>query len=266
MDFIPSIVLLSGGAAVVAIIGFAVVNRLFKPINIDEHQGFLDAMLSIVGTLVSILLGLLVAASLDHYQTIEQSVDTEASAISQVVRLSTGLPPPVRKNLRRLATEYTDRVVNDEWPSMAKGKPSEKTLLTLAQLIGEVAVFKPADNGETNLHAALIAAVQQTADCRRQRLLVLKSAWKDHLMPVLLICSCIVLGFAFLYVRKGAVLHAILIGFVAIALGGNLGLIYLLSNPFSGDWKIQPRGFMLNALLQDKLRKMPELKRFANDD
>jgi hypothetical protein len=266
MDFIPSIVILSGGAALVAIVGFTVVNRFMKPIDVDQHQGFLDAMLSIVGTLVSILLGLIVAASLDHYQAIEQSVDTEAAAISQVIRLSTGLPKPVRKNLRRLAVDYGNLVITDEWPKMAQGVPSEKVLLTLAELIGEISVYKPADNGESNLHAALLASVQQAADCRRQRLLVMHSAWKDHLMPVLLLCSFIVLVFAFLYAKKGAILHCVLICFVAIALGGNLGLIFLLNNPFSGDWKIQPRGFQLNAILQNKLRAMPELQRFANDD
>jgi len=45
------------------------------------------------------------------------------------------------------------------------------------------------------------------------------------------------------------VLHSFLICFVATALGANLGLIFMLSHPFSGDWTIQPKGFQINAQL-----------------
>jgi hypothetical protein len=246
MDSIPSIFLLSAGAAVIAVIGFSVVHRFIKPIDLDEHRGFLDAMLSIVGTLVSILLGLLVAAALEHYQSLEQSVDSEAANVAQVYRLTFGMPPEPQKKIQQLCVEYTEQVLTDEWPAMAAGHASRKVLLTYMNLVTTIANLQPATNGQTNIHAALISAVQQIGDCRRQRILVLNSTWTKHLMPVLLMCSGIVLAFAYLYVRRGAVLHGVLICFVAMALGGNLGLVFLLSHPFSGDWKIQPRGFELN--------------------
>src|SRR4030095_7287419 len=150
MSDIPSIFFLTAGAAIVAVVGFMIVHRVIKPIDLDEHQGFLDAMLNIVGTLVSIL--------------------------------------------------------------------------------------------------------------------ALHSPWIRHLMPILLICSAIVLAFAYLYVRRGAVLHGVLICFVAVALGGNLGLVFLLSNPFSGDWKIQPRGFELNRQILQKLQSSPELRKLLESN
>jgi hypothetical protein len=258
MGSIPSLFLLCGAAAVIAAIGFVIVHRLVKPIDLDEHQGFLDAMLSIVGTLVSILLGLLVAAALDHYRAIEQSVDTEAANVAQVCRLSHGLPEKTQKRILGLGSRYCYLVVHEEWPAMARGEGSAKVFQTYGEIISEVVKYRPSSEGESNIHAALISAMQQIGDGRRQRILVLKSSWTEHLMPVLLMCSAIVLIFAYLYVRRGAVLHGVLICLVAVALGGNLGLVLLLGNPFSGDWKIQPKGFEFNLDVLQRMGVTPE--------
>lgn len=258
---IPSIFIFSGLAAAIAVLGFVIVHRVVKPIDLDEHQGFLDAMLNIVGTLVSILLGLLVAAALDHYQSLERSVDRESTCVSQVFRLSAGVPVEMQDRIRRKCMEYSQQVVEVEWPAMARGEASHQVLATYAQLLHDIVTFKPSDNGESNVHNALISAVQEIGDARRERLLVLHSTWTAHLMPLLIMCSAIVLAFAYIYVRRGAVLHGVLICFVAVALGGNLGLVFLLSNPFNGDWKIHPRGFDLNRRLLLELKASPDLQR-----
>lgn len=261
MNNIPSIVWLSIGSVFVAVFGMLIVPRMVRPLNVDEHQGFIDAMLSIVGTLVSILLGLLVAAALDHYSAMEQTVDLEASSAAQIGRLSFGLPRGAEERIQRLCGEYCRLAVDEEWPAMANGGSSPKLLLNYMQIVGTVVSFRPSNDGETNVHAALITAMLQLGDCRRQRMLALNSPWAAHLMPVLIMCSLIVLAFAYLYVRRGAVLHGVLICMVAVALGGNLGLVFLLSNPFSGEWRIQPKGFQMSLEVLRRIQSNPELRR-----
>ncbi len=258
MNDLPGLVIVVAGVAIAAI-AFFVVQRLAKPIDMEQHQSFLDAMLNIVGTLVSILLGLLVAAALDHYQTLEQNIDAEAANVFHLCRLSLGLPPERATKIRQLAAQYCDEVVNDEWPAMADGKGSEKVSLTLVKIVGEVVQFHPINDGQSNLHNAMLASMQQISDSRRQRLLVLHSSWSRHLLPILLMCALIVLVFAFLYMRRGARLHGVLICFVALALGGNIGLVYVLSNPFNGDWKIEPKGFEMNQEIIREIKANPAL-------
>jgi hypothetical protein len=162
--------------------------------------------------------------------------------------------------------DYSTEVVNDEWPAMAKGDMSYKVLITYCRMIVEIANFRPDNAGESNLHQALINSVQEIGNARRKRILVLHSNWTRQLMPLLLMCSAIVLAFAYIYVRRGAILHGVLICFVAIALGGNLGLVFLLSNPFAGDWKIQPRGFELNNMLLKQLSTESGLNQLLHAD
>lgn len=260
MNNIPSLVWLGLGSIVVAVIGMLIVPRMVKPLNVDEHQGFIDAMLSIVGTLVSILLGLLVAAALDHYSALEQTVDLEASSAAQIGRLSFGLPQEAEEKIQGLCLEYCRQVVYEEWPAMSQGTPSQNVLRTYMQIVGTVVSFRPNNEGETNVHAALITAMLQLGDCRRQRMQALHSPWAAQLMPVLIMCSLIVLAFAYLYVRRGAILHGVLICMVSVALGGNLGLVFLLSNPFSGEWKIQPKGFQMSLEVLKQIDSNPALR------
>jgi hypothetical protein len=243
---IPAIVLFTLGSAVLAMIGFVAVRKLSKPINLDEHQTFLDAMCNIVGTLVSILLGLLVAASLDTYQTLEQTIDQEANSAAEVFKLSRGLPNPLQGQVQTLCERYCQEVVNIEWPCMAKGLPSLVVFKTSALLTDEIVRFKPANDGETNIQASLLQSVETMGNCRRARILALYSTRNQILLPLLVICAVTVMLFAYLYVKHVSALQAILIGCVAVALGGNISLVYLLSKPFDGDWKLQPRGFILN--------------------
>jgi hypothetical protein len=266
MHWLPTIVLIAVGAAAFSFVGFVIVHKLIRNIDLEPHKGFLDSMLAIVGTLVSILLGLLVASSLDHYRALEQSVDNEAAGIAQVFRLTGGMPREQRETLRALCGQYCHQAIEDEWPAMEHNSKSSKLSITYYQLVQTAVRWVPNNNGETNLHTALLSAIQQVGDCRRARLLALNSAWKQQLMPVLLVCSGIVLIFAFLYGREGAVLHGAMICLVAVALGANLGLIWLLSNPFGSDWKLQPRSFVLSLQLLHELQTAPELRELLDKE
>jgi Protein of unknown function (DUF4239) len=246
MTGIPAIVLFSIGSAALAMIGFVAVRKFSKPIDLDEHQTFLDAMCNIVGTLVSILLGLLVAASLNTYQTLEQTVDLEANSAAEIFKLSRGLPESLQGKVQSLCEKYCHQVVELEWPSMAESKSSPAVFETATYLTDAIVTFKPANDGETNIQASLLQSVENMGNCRRARILALSNSESQILLPLLVICAVTVMLFTYLYVKHVSALQAILIGCVAVVLGGNISLVYLLSKPFSGDWKLQPRGFQLN--------------------
>ena len=129
---------------------------------------------------------------------------------------------------------------------MANGKPSLEVFKTAAELTDAIVRFKPANDGETNIQASLLQSVENIGNCRRARILALTNSKSEILLPLLVICAVTVMLFTYLYVKHVSPLQAVLIGCVAVVLGGNISLVYLLSKPFTGDWKLQPRGFELN--------------------
>lgn len=255
MSGFPIVLVVCLGSAILAMGGFMLTRKLLRPIDMQEHQQFLDAMFNIVGTLVSLILGLLVASALDHYQTLESSIDAEATSLSEIFRFSRGFNEPTRSRVQTLCERYCTLVLNEEWPAMEKGDISPKVFDTFCMLNDEIVLIHPAHDGESNLQAAMLESLSTVGTGRRERILTLKNTRTRILGPILLTGAIIVLAFTYFYVNRVSIFHSIVIGCVAIALGGNLALVYVLSKPFEGDWKIQPTAFMLNLKAREQLRK-----------
>jgi hypothetical protein len=255
MSGLPIVLVVCLGSAILAMAGFTLTRKLLKGVDVSEHQTFLDAMFNIVGTLVSLILGLLVASALDQYQNLERAVDNEAAAVSEVYRFSRGLQEPARGQIQGLCERYCQLVISDEWPALAEGKVSPAVFETFCLLNDEVVLIHPTHDGESNLQASMLESLDTVGAGRRERLLTLNNTREHLLGPILLIGAVIVLAFTFFYVKNNSIFHSIVITFVAIALGGNLALIYVLSKPFEGEWKIQPRAFALNLKARQMLRE-----------
>lgn len=255
MSGLPIVLVVCLGSAILAMAGFTLTRKLLKSVDVSEHQTFLDAMFNIVGTLVSLILGLLVASALEQYQNLERAVDSEAAAVSEVYRFSRGLQEPTRGQIQGLCERYCQLVISDEWPALAEGRVSPAVFETFCLLNDEVVLIHPTHDGESNLQASMLESLDTVGAGRRERLLTLNNTREHLLGPILLIGAVIVLAFTFFYVKNNSIFHSIVITFVAIALGGNLALIYVLSKPFEGEWKIQPRAFALNLKARQMLRE-----------
>lgn len=238
------------GSLIVALLGFYISNRLMKPVELEKDQGFLDATLAIVGTLVSILLGLLVSNSLDYYDHVETNAGNEAGSVSEIFRLSKGLPDGPGVAIRKLCEDYNSQVLNEEWAAMGEGHMSPRAAVTYGDLDTAIIAFHATNDRETMLQSSMITSVINLGDCRRDRAMVLKSRWCERILPVILGCAMIVLVYSYLYTRKEKrLLHAMLICFVAAALGANMSMVFMLRNPFRTEWKLVPEGFLLNSEL-----------------
>lgn len=247
MSGLPLVFSVCMGSALLAVAGFLATRKLLNNVDISEHQNFLDAMFSIVGTLVSLLLGLLVAAALDHYQNLEQVVDTEAAGVAKIFRCARGLPDANRERIQNLCMEYCDRVLTEEWPAMAKGEVVSSVFETYRQLSDEIITLKPHHDGETNLQASMLNSLVEVGMGRRSRMLALQGVQARFTVPLLILGGAIVLAFSYLYVTRLSVFHGVVISCVAIALGGNLCTVWIFSRPFEGEWRIRPRAFELNV-------------------
>lgn len=247
MSGLPLIFIACLGSALVAVVGFAATRKVLNNVNVSEHQSFLDAMFSIVGTLVSLLLGLLVAAALDHYQNLEQIVDSEAAGVAKIYRCARGIPAQPREKIQALCIQYCHLILDEEWPAMAKGQTSQAVFATFRDLSDQLVSFKPEHDGQSNLQASMLASLDEVGTGRRSRILALEGAQARFMVPLLLLSGIIVLAFSYLYVTRLSIFHAVVISCVAIALGGNLCTVYIFSRPFEGEWRIQPRAFELNV-------------------
>lgn len=248
MHGLSEILLWGGGSVAFTLVGLWLNQKFFKPIDVHGHAELLIAIVTIVGTLVSVLLGLLVSSAVDQYHSLESSIDSEATSVADIYRLSRGMPDKFSSVVQPLCIEYCDRTVQDEWPAMKKGELSPAVTKIYSQINDDIVRFHPESQAEASLQQSLLKASTDLGHSRRERIVAVTSTWIDRMLPILCICSFIVLAVSYLHVgSKTSTVHRVVLSFVAMALGSNIGLIYTMSKPFASDWTMAPDQFELNA-------------------
>lgn len=232
---------------IISLAGLYVSTKTIK-VDLDKNGELIVAMLTILGTLVSILLGLLVSSADEQYRSLEQSVNSEATSVNEVFRLARGLPPVTASVLQEHCIEYCDKVIADDWPCMSRGEVGEEVTKVFTALSDTIVKFHPADDGETTLQGAIISAITDVGQNRGIRVVASQSTWTHRMLPLILTCAVVVLACAYLYAGQGSgLLHSVLVALVAITLGVNIGVIFLMTRPFSSEWAIQPDSFKVRA-------------------
>ncbi|HEY9711896.1 MAG TPA: hypothetical protein V6C72_00410, partial [Chroococcales cyanobacterium] len=153
----------------VTFVGQLVVDKAFNKEALATHQSLVEAMLGVVGTLFSVLLGLLVAGAIDNYQNIKMQVAYEANACGDIFRVARGLDTDERIVIRNLCREYARVVIEDEWPQMQQRQMSPKAWNVYQKLWEACVAIDIQNNRESNLHQAILAAMQTMGENRRAR-------------------------------------------------------------------------------------------------
>jgi hypothetical protein len=76
------------GSVACAVLGLFTFEKIRPKYVMSENSEFLVSSVAIVGTLVSVLLGLLISTAADQYKDMEACVDSEATAVGEMFRLS----------------------------------------------------------------------------------------------------------------------------------------------------------------------------------
>ena len=83
-----------------AILGLLVVRRNVDHQTLTTHHDVAGYLISIVGTLYAVVLGLIVVRSLNTYDQARLTVASEANALNNMFHLARGLPQPASADIR----------------------------------------------------------------------------------------------------------------------------------------------------------------------
>lgn len=222
-----------------------IVKKTTNASYLRKHHGIIDSILGVVGTLVSILLGLLVAGALGRYEEITAEVSSESRALSQIYFLANGLPPAAKQELQKSCRDYCNFLIEKEWPAMEKDRLLPEGREICQHIVKTIVMLNPQTQGQSNIHNALIGSAEDLGKGRRDRTQALRSGMHNT-GATIFVCSFIILVLTCLYVTRGLIMHTIMTVFVAICLAMNIGLLHLLTSPFKAELKIKPTGFIID--------------------
>jgi len=166
-----------------------------------EWDRVLGYVVALYGVLYGVTLALIAAASYQNYRGVEEIVLQETSSIAVLYRDASGLPDPTRSDLQGLLVEYTEHVIDVDWPHQGAGEIPSATVEQVTQMQEVLFSFEPADAGEASVHAATLSAFNEFIADRGARVGVTGLELPGILWVVLYV---------------GALLNAVLIGMVEV--------------------------------------------------
>lgn len=240
------LVLSATGISVLGLLGARKVFDLQKLRESHEVGGYL---LSVVGTLYAVLLGLIVVDAMAKFQNARTVTEEEANNLADVFVLAASLPKELCEHVRQDCIDYTNRVIKNEWPMMDKGKVDTEARKIIVHMNVELSTFEPQTENQKAIYPLLLSAASDVWHTRRER-----TNFAIHGPPIvewvsLVIGSIITVFFTYFFNSQHLKLQVVMTSMVALLISLNLFLFLLFSYPFSGDVCVGPDPFEVDLMI-----------------
>lgn len=244
------VLVLIGTAA--GVLGLLAVRRLLGARAMAAHHDVASALLSVIGTLYAVLLGLVVVDAMEDFEEARQATVAEENAVANLLLLAGRLPPAKRIEIRRLAADYGRVVVEREWPAMDRGGMDAEAHRAGLRLVRSVLDFEPQTEGEKAVYPAAIEAATQLWDSRHVRAVVVAEGIPLLEWIVLIVGGVVTVAFTYFFIVENLRLQVVMTALVAMSIALNIALVMMFGYPYSGGVKVAaPESFRIPADLLD---------------
>jgi hypothetical protein len=226
--------------------GVHVVRRLRRGRVAEGHNDVLAPIFLTAGTIYAVLIGFLVIIVWEQYVSTKGVIADEASALTIMYRQTVGMPGGEQQAMRHILREYTDAVVNDEWPLQAHGATSPRVDAAISNLYGTFGDLDPVTaaspiNSDFVKNASLVAAN------RNKRILQSEDRFPGVLWFGLMLGGVLVVSMSFFLYMERLWPHVLMSSALASLIGVLLFILIVLNHPLSGQLAIGTHDFQ-NAL------------------
>jgi hypothetical protein len=226
-----------------ALIFLLLMHRFWPSSQRREHNEIIGWQVSVLGTTYAVIMGFMLYAVWTDLNSAEMIADSEANSLVNVARLSEGLAPAERDQIQQLARDYTDAMLNDEWPAMSEGKLSSSGHRIIQQLWATTMQAKPASLSEQTSWNHVLTELTNMTESRRLRELQSKSKLPGILWTVLIVGGVLTTMSSCLFGTDNFKLHAIQVFSLSLLLALALVAIADIDRPFRGAVHVNPLGF-----------------------
>jgi hypothetical protein len=208
------------------------------------HNDLAGFVLAIVGVIYAVLLAFIAVAVWQNYSDVDNLVQTEANMVDDLYRGTISLPPDLAVQLRQDLFDYTETVVQKEWPRMVTSMPSHlKGWRILDNVHLSLAQLKPADAPSLAAQSEMLRTLTKLYDVRRGRFHAASSELPAIVWWNLVVGALILIVFSYLFGAPRLTMHAVMVGLLGASIGLVLMLIVLLDNPFLGSSHVSVEPF-----------------------
>ena len=206
----------------------------------DHEKEFLIAIQSGLVALSAIVLSFSLVIVITNYEHVDTNVSSEASRINDVDRLLSQYGDPQLLDIRKKLTAYTEAIVKDEWPKLARKQESAEVAASYSSISTEIGKINPTTMRESVIFAELLKKTNEMAELRETRL----ESSHVGLHAIYWIVNLAILFSVLFMSALGLLLNrwltAIGITMELAALIGLMTIVFACDQPFKGSVSIKP--------------------------
>jgi hypothetical protein len=208
-----------------------------------EHNDIIGWQVSVLGTTYAVIIGFMLYAVWTTLQSAEINADGEANCLVNVFRLADGLPTEQRVEVHKLAREYANAVIEQEWPAMLEGHLHPSGHGVIQQLWTTVLLAKPSTFSEQTSMNLTLTEISSMTEHRRLRELQSQTQLPAILWMVLLLGGIITTLSSCLFGTDNFKLHFVQVFSLTLLLSLALVAIADIDRPYQGAVHVSPKGF-----------------------
>jgi hypothetical protein len=230
--------------SIVVALGFLWFLKLFWPsIQRRDHNDIIGWQVSVLGTTYAVIVGFMLYAVWTTLQSAEINADGEANCLVNVFRLADGLPAEQRMQAHKLARDYANAVIDEEWPAMLEGRLHPSGHGVIQQLWTTVLEARPATFSEQTSMNMTLSEISSMTEHRRMRELQSQTKLPGILWTVLILGGVLTTLSSCLFGTDNFKLHCVQVFSLTLLLSIVLVAIADIDRPFQGAVHVTPVGF-----------------------
>ena len=155
---------------VVGLVFYLVSYKLISKYQSDELRDPTNNLFRVVGILVALMLSLAFADVVVDVRRIENAIQREAVAISDTFENLQSFGGERAREIQIILFDYTQAVIDDDWPALANDKLGERAGVLRKQLTESVMGLEPTTSLQEKLFSKILADIDTISDYRLIRL------------------------------------------------------------------------------------------------
>ena len=226
-----------------ALLFWWIVRRVWPPERRRLHNEITGWQISVLGTTYAVIVGFMLFAVWSAFQDAERNAESEASCLINLYWSATGLPVATRQEIRKLAADYADEMIDDEWPAMRDGRLTHNATLIIQQLWETASQTQSLSASEQAALEQAMSEIGSVSEHRRIRQLQSEAHLPAILWTVLVIGALITIMSSCLFGSEYPALHMVQVITLALLLSLALAAIADINRPYQGTVHVEPTGF-----------------------
>ena len=229
------------------------IRRIWPPERRRVHNEITGWQISVLGTTYAVIIGFMLFAVWSEFQTAERNAESEASCLINLYWASSGLPQAQRQQIRKLAVDYANEMINDEWPAMTQGSLAHTGTLIIQQLWESASEAQSLNASQQVSLEQTMTEISSITEHRRIRQLQSQNHLPAVLWMVLIVGALITIMSSCLFGSEYPALHMLQVVTLALMLSMSLAAVADINRPFRGTVHVQPTGFKNAKLMFEKI-------------